>query len=201
MILALQAPLNISDVIKRACRLMAPDYKPLFLAVTPKQGLQPQQCFPNVDRKVLHEGGKSAFGWAVYLMPRLWIEFQAHAIWVSPEGKLVDPTPRSDGERVVLFLPDSWQYSGQALDTRFIPLSSDIRLKQFFEIQRKINLLGVENRPAYATPGMKWPVDVGQIQSLERQKITLMSDFDYTVERNDACPCMSRRKFKQCCGR
>jgi hypothetical protein len=34
------------------------------------------------------------------------IEGEFHAVWVSPDGGFLDVTPKADGERQILFIPD-----------------------------------------------------------------------------------------------
>ena len=201
MNLPLQAPLHIADAIRTACKRVSPNGNPFYLSIEPESGLMPNHCFPNIEAKIGSDRGAAVFGWAVYIMPRLWIEFQSHVVWKAPDGTIHDPTPRHDGEKAVLFLPDEWEYAGQAPPTQFFPLTSDPRLLQMLELQKQINVLWAENRPDYATPATKWPIQMSRIRDIETEKAVLFSELRYSVERNDPCPCLSRKKFKQCCGR
>jgi hypothetical protein len=197
----LQTPLSISDAIWAACHDLSPHHKPIYINITPEAGLVANHCFPNIAKKVAHEGGEALFGWAVYLLPRLWIEFQSHTVWKSPSGTIFDPTPRHDGEKVVLFLQIDEEYPGQAKETQMVVLSDDARLAQAIEIQKAINRLWAENRPDYATPETKWLVKIDLINKLDAEKQRLFNELNYKIERNDPCPCMSRKKYKHCCGK
>jgi len=197
----LQTPLVISDVVRVACHDFSPNHEPVYIDITPETGLVANHCFPNIATKLARDGGEALFGWAVYLLPRLWIEFQSHTVWKSPSGTLFDPTPRHDGEKVVLFLQIDEEYPGQAKETQMVLLTEDARLDQAIEIQKKINKLWAESRPAYATPETKWPAKIELIEQLDAEMQRLLNQLNYKVERNDPCPCMSRKKYKHCCGK
>lgn len=68
---------------------------------------QPQNCFFNVWVQMIYAGGDKQHGWLIAQdSTKDFIEAQFHAVWVDPKGDLVDITPRPDGEKRVMFIPD-----------------------------------------------------------------------------------------------
>ena len=66
-----------------------------------------QNCFFNVWVQMLYAGGDKQHGWLIAQdSSRDFIEAQFHAVWVNSEGKFTDVTPRADGEKRVMFIPD-----------------------------------------------------------------------------------------------
>lgn len=63
-------------------------------------------CHNNVIAQVALRGGEHVYGWIVWVANKIF-DFEFHSVWRSPEGKLIDITPRRDGEKQILFLPDS----------------------------------------------------------------------------------------------
>jgi hypothetical protein len=80
---------------------------PVFLPFTwTLSGYIAGQCHLNVLHRVKHHAGKKVNGWIIWTSPDH-DEAEFHSVWQSPDGKLVDITPRVDGEESVLFLPDA----------------------------------------------------------------------------------------------
>jgi len=68
---------------------------------------EPQNCFFNVWVQMNYEGGGRQHGWLIAQdCAKDFIEAQFHAVWVSTDGKFVDVTPRIDGEKRAMFIPD-----------------------------------------------------------------------------------------------
>ena len=64
-------------------------------------------CHLNVWVQCNHEGGGAISGWIIGEDPKQrFIEAQFHTVWCSPDGKLQDITPRTDGEKTIMFFPD-----------------------------------------------------------------------------------------------
>ena len=68
---------------------------------------EPQNCFFNVLVQIRCEGGDMQHGWLIAQdSTKGFIEAQFHAVWININGELVDVTPRLDGEKRVMFIPD-----------------------------------------------------------------------------------------------
>jgi hypothetical protein len=69
---------------------------------------EPNECHINAWVQMKYHGGEICSGWTIW-QDRLadFVEAQFHTVWRDKSGLLRDLTPRQDGEREVLFLPDS----------------------------------------------------------------------------------------------
>jgi len=196
-----QTPLTIRDDIRRLCEKVSPMHELRFLNVAPIAGAKPDNCFENVAGEVARQGGKRVCGWAVFEGPRIWIELQFHAVWSDNDGHLADVTPRNDGERVVLFLPDDLEYCGTPVPTRFFATSSSPQIKRLIELQSEINSIKSDYFLRNKGRTVMDEVSVRLVLSREAEKSSLIQAMRYVPLRNEPCPCLSRKKFKHCHGK
>ena len=109
-------PVEITDRIMELCSGAVPGTVPVYVPVEAAGWGLMNECFPNVQRMVWEHGGQQVNGWAVWQWANISVTLEAHAIWESPEGKLVDITPHDCGEREILFLRDDRVvYSGKSI--------------------------------------------------------------------------------------
>lgn len=75
--------------------------QPMGLALhKPESWAEATNCFRNVERKVAESRGRAQFGWTIHHrlaekiegLP-LYLYLTHHAVWISPDGKLIDVTP------------------------------------------------------------------------------------------------------------
>lgn len=102
-------PPEIDAIVEEFCHKLAPGNTPIYVDVIPRVSAIQDECFFNVGQAVADEGGTIVFGWAIWLWPRVLIEANHHAVWGRPRSRLVDITPKADGEKRILFLPDARQ--------------------------------------------------------------------------------------------
>ena len=123
----LTTPKRIHEGVLKLCAKIIADQMPTYLAAAkPEAGFAPLECFENSRRKAEVAGGSVVHGWTIWEYPRVLIEGEFHAVWRSPDGLLVDVTPRPDGEERILFLPDpSRRFEGLRVDNIRVSLSSD----------------------------------------------------------------------------
>ena len=69
------------------------------------EGYIARACHLNVAHRIKHHGGERVLGWMIWASS-LFVEGEAHAVWKSPLGELLDITPRGDGEELIVFVPD-----------------------------------------------------------------------------------------------
>jgi hypothetical protein len=79
---------------------------PLFIPVQQDQHGLYGFCNVGVAEKIKTDGGTIRFGWCIWEYPRLFLTAEFHAVWVDPTGKLVDITPKPDGETRIVFASD-----------------------------------------------------------------------------------------------
>src|SRR5438552_1876414 len=123
------APRAITQTVLQFCAQIASGQHPFYVEVKPDPMALPLECFPNVAAKIAQEAGTVEHGWAIWEWPGVFLEAEFHAVWGSPDGKLIDVTPTPDGEKRILYLPDpKRKYQGTSLPNRFLALSSDPRI-------------------------------------------------------------------------
>ena len=84
-----------------------------------------------------------ATGWALWEWPGLFIEAEFHAVWHSPDGRLVDLTPNRLIPTAIVFVPDSLRrYEGRQVDNVRKALVKDNDLTRFlFTFRRQFEIL------------------------------------------------------------
>lgn len=98
-------PAEISPEILDFCSKLVPDSAPQWIGHTAFSGAQISSCYENVEALIHNRGGSTLLGWIIWEWPGIVLEAEFHAVWQAPDGDLVDPTPKQDGERRILFLP------------------------------------------------------------------------------------------------
>lgn len=118
-------PKAVDAVLSEFCRSVVADAVPEFVPVRPEGFAEYGYCHLNVREKVARDGGSCSAGWLIWLASDVFIEAEFHSVWRSPGGELIDVTPKPDGERRVLFVPDAgrvWD-GGPPPPNLFRPLS------------------------------------------------------------------------------
>lgn len=96
----------LSRSVRELCARVSPGADPVFLSYTDVgAGYRAGQCHVNVYHRVREHGGQRVNGWLVWESV-MFSECEFHCVWQSPDGDLIDITPRRDREVTILFLPD-----------------------------------------------------------------------------------------------
>lgn len=106
MSLLCTTPKKISLEILELCKKAVPSGRPLFVNVSIDPESAINECFTNVERYTAKHGGKSVLGWQIWEWPGVFAEAELHSVWKSPDGTLIDVSPKVDGEKLTLFVPD-----------------------------------------------------------------------------------------------
>ncbi len=99
-------------------------------------------CSDGVLEKVIHDGGAVRFGWSIWEWPKILLTAEFHAIWVSPEGELIDITPKPAGETRIVFVandsyPADFDFDQRPTNLRFrIPQEPNYKQLAQAEIAR-----------------------------------------------------------------
>ena len=104
-------PAELTPDVLAFCSRVEPQVTPVYVEVAPVRGAEVNECLPNVCKYIRECGGSQQQGWTIWYEPGEWIEAGYHAVWVSPEGKLIDMTPKADGETRILFLPTKQKHA------------------------------------------------------------------------------------------
>lgn len=185
-------PLRVTDKIIELCSGIVPSLKPKYVSVEAQEWSLPSECFLNVERMVQEQGGRQINGWAIWQWANILVEAEAHSVWQSPEGRLVDITPHDNRETDILFLadPDMVYDNNTIASVRSALTSSPL-------VAELIHLMNERDRIMCVTPGRMCKIP----KSLLIQIMQIQMVLHMEVGRNDPCPCQSGLKYKKCCGR
>ena len=162
------------------------DAAPEYVPVATQEWSLPNECFPNVEHVIQEKGGQQVNGWAIWQWANILVEAEAHSVWRSPEGELIDITPHVNGENEILFLKDDdMVYKGNPIASIRLALTSSKLVAEY------IGLMNERDRiMSCSIPKPLW-------DRIEEINVMLHED----VRGNEFCPCQSGLKYKKCCGR
>ena len=204
MISLVKVPELSSPHVKNFCRSISTQSPPILTEIQYVEDALPLYCFQNVKNYTQYKGGFIQFGYSIWEYPKLFIEAEHHAVWISLDGEFVDITPSNDGDKFRLFLPDnSAIYDFDQPKVR----RDNIRkaLIKDTDIDRYLKLWTVKNQVMNNFPGIgdvSIPVDVHEKLSLldkEMEKLLMRSHLRH-YGPNDLCFCGSGKKQKKCHG-
>lgn len=193
-------PPRISRRIQQLTASIVPDGKPVYLTVHPETGAVANECFPNVEAKIAIAGGRMQCGWQIWEWPQVMVEAEFHAVWVSPEGQMVEITPKAQGENTILFLPDPRRtYSGISLGNVRMPLRDDLLVLHFIKASDAITHVLNRGERAFQHGLVSIPAD--EIEPLKVAQGFLGQSILAGLRDHDPCRCRSGKKYKRCHGR
>ncbi len=99
-------PPIITDDVRALCRDIDASNAPQYVPVEADPTAIVADCFFNVFDRVRERGGAVQYGWIIWVLPRVVFTAEFHAVWRDGD-RLLDITPKPDGERTILFLCDS----------------------------------------------------------------------------------------------
>jgi hypothetical protein len=105
------APRTVTGRIRALiCYLRLDESDVVTLKYTAPRDFAPelQNCHFNIWVQCDKAGGEPQHGWLLAEdAVEDFAEAQFHTVWRSPDGRLLDMTPRADGEKRVMFVPDA----------------------------------------------------------------------------------------------
>lgn len=135
-------PKCISDDVLRLLELLPKPGEPEFLDLQPEIDARMNECFANVQAKVARDGGEIQYGWIAWERPGALVEAEFHSVWRSPNGQMVDITPKMDGEARVLFVPDYQEsFDGRPVPNIRLPLSDTPEVRSVIENAKRLDEL------------------------------------------------------------
>lgn len=172
----------------------------VYLAVQSEPGAVLNECFPNVEAKMARAGGGMLCGWQLWEWPHVLVEAEFHAVWLSPEGEMVDITPKPHGETRILFVPDEQRcYDGMVVDNVRMPLRDDQVIRHFIRASEAI--VRVMNRGQRASQYGYVSVPAREIEPLLQVRDLLGQSLASGLRDHDLCLCGSGGRYKRCHGR
>ena len=194
-------PPEITRAVRRLIETVAaPAGEAVYLMVQAEPDAVVNECFPNVEAKIARAGGHMLCGWQLWEWPHILVEAEFHAVWVSPEGEMVDITPKPHGETRILFVPDKRRrYEGVAIDNVRMPLRDDQLIRHFIRASEAI--VRVMNRGERVSQFGHVSVPAAEINPLLQIQGLLGQSLAVGLRDHDSCLCGSGGKYKRCHGR
>ncbi len=175
---------------------------PMHLQVIPEENSKAHDCFPIVQNKVKKSGGKMILGWQFWKSKNL-IEAEFHAVWESPEKKLIDITPKPNkGIYNILFVIDeNLVYDERQKDNYRINLTNNSLVDDFIKVCEAI--FRFENKGVRA---FQYEFDLSDSEQEKYIKLKALKSLYQTMINNNYCKntrclCGSGNKFKHCHGK
>lgn len=199
----IQTPLKLTDEIFEYCSKLS-KCTPVFLQINNTNNYPHSECFNNVNEHVALHGGKAQHGWSVYLMPRLFLEFEHHAVWQDSNSKLFDITPLMGSQgKLRLFLPcsdDSGIYTGLRRNNLRYSLVECPHVEEYLLIQNQIFDVKFKNQTPYSNEILLTAAQQEKMYKLMEMARVKFSKIGWKPNINDPCYCGAHQKFKNCHG-
>lgn len=143
-------------------------------------------------------GGGIQHGWALWEWPGILVEAEFHAVWVAPDGTLVDISQRQEPLPEILFFPDPLRvFTGTSVDNIRIPLRDDPKIREFIAAAEQQFAILNSGQLAQQFGMVSAPAEL--IPVLRRMAKLELELREWTPGRNGACLCGSGKKYKKCC--
>lgn len=192
-------PSEIQGHIEKLLSKLNAEFEPEIVPIIPEPYAKYEQCFNNVAEKVKRDGGSVHYGWAVFLS-QIICEGERHAVWESPEGELLDITPRDPEVDRIMFISDNnLVYKGQIIDNVRINITNNRLVDDYILFSESIERLYTygrrmnEDQIALPEPLLKI-----QLRFFEdREKVLEWLRNGYTHE--SPCSCGNSLSYENCC--
>ncbi|MDB5123026.1 MAG: motif domain protein [Mucilaginibacter sp.] len=195
------APLLTDDNLSELIGLLKIDTVPSFIPVNLDSLSEKNDCFDNVHAKVQRDGGERIVGWQLWKQPFM-IEAEYHAIWRSPNGELVDITPKNIAIDKIMFVEDpNNPYDGQQLDNIRLNTTNNLLVDDFIALaQAKFHLFSGGEKARMKMVSFS-PNEQKILRYINGVMVGVESMLVKNGVRNTACFCSSNLKYKHCHGK
>jgi len=138
----LSTPSRITADVRRLCRRIGQVSEPVFVEVGHPVDSRLNDCFMDVRMQVDDHGGSIQHGWTIWEWPGVFSEAEFHAVWRTPEGRLLDVTKKKDGEDRILFAPDPYRvFENKRIDNIRMVIGRDPRIKELLQLHERFQRL------------------------------------------------------------
>jgi hypothetical protein len=138
-------PRRITPPIKRLCKRLVPEATPGFVPVLAAPSAKPNAICENVDEVIRVNGGEHAPGWLIWEMRGVLLNAERYSCWRSPEGDLIDVSPKPDGEKRILFLQSPEPWDGSRVCPITFALNDDEPVKKYIKLYQSERRLWVKD--------------------------------------------------------
>lgn len=128
---------KIAPFILNFCNEISTE-KPVLVPLSPLPDKPINECFTIVPEHIAAHGGKQKIGWCIHVWRKVLIEAEFHCVWESPEGKLIDTSPKIYQTDFIIFLPDPTKiYTGRQVDNIRKSISKDIKVSDYIRLNQE----------------------------------------------------------------
>lgn len=157
----------------------------------------------NVKNKIERDGGSIQYGWVIWEWVNVLVEAEFHAVWRSPEGRLICVSPNDQNEDKILFLPDdSRVFDGtNRVDNLRMSLRQEEVVDEFIRVSQQ--LVKEQERLTGGQFGLVSMPLTPDLRKLAVRHMELMEEIKRlppVPKPNADCPCGSSRRYRECCG-
>ncbi|AVK07478.1 MULTISPECIES: SEC-C metal-binding domain-containing protein [Pseudomonas aeruginosa group] len=178
------APPHLSNPLRRFARRLVPDGTPEVASPLPMPESLAGEPWFSVGRAVDSLGGERVDGWILEEWRGLALRARFGACWRDPRGNLWNVLPQA---QAIAFLADPQRrYEGVPLADQYQALSRDVLLEDYLGLQRRLSRAGLDEEARERLAGMS-----GRLESW----LALGGRAD------QACPCGSGKRYRNCCTR
>lgn len=199
--MATYAPREITSKILNLCNEINPNELPVWVPIRTMKNALPSECFPNVENKIKKDGGEIQYGWAIWEWENVMIEAEFHAVWRSPEGRLICVSPHEYDDRIC-FLPDNSKVFNRIdrVDNIRKSLRSEPIVDEFIKVC--IALYAEKERLTKGQFDVVKMQITPELRDLARQHQALLNDIQKLPplpKPNSECFCGSGKRYRECC--
>lgn len=125
---------RIPQYILEFCQEIS-DQDPRIIPLRPIAQKPLNECLTIVPEHITKHGGKQKFGWCIHVWKGVLVEAEFHCVWETPEGNLVDLTPKKEHGDAIIFIPDpDIKYTGVQIENIRKPLTNNPDVKEFIQL-------------------------------------------------------------------
>ncbi len=196
-------PAEISPALKNLCEEILPNSVPIYVDVSPLEGVSQNDCFPHVQHQIDLHGGEMLIGWALWEMPGLFVEAEFHCVWRTVGGQVVDIAPKAQPTARVLFLHDpAATYHGLQVNNIRRSLRDDVEIQQFLaSFDEMYEFMNRGERAGQYGEVIVQGEDARELEFMQRRAYELEQVVKRRYPQHDPylpCPCGCGKKARWC---
>lgn len=197
------APREKTAKVLELCNEINPGIQPVWVPVRTMRRAIPNECFENVQSKIKRDAGTIQYGWAIWEWENVLVEAEFHAVWRSPDGRLICVSPNDKNENNILFLPDDTRtFDGiNRVDNVRKSLRQEGLVDEFIRVCQE--RMQEKERLTKGQFGQVSMSEAPELRALSLRHLQLMEEIKRLPplpKPNADCPCGSGRRYRECCG-
>jgi hypothetical protein len=132
--------------------------------------------------------------------PKVFIEAEFHAVWLSPDNQLVDVSPFPYSKKILFLSDPNIEYTGKQINNIRQAITDDPLIHQFINVSNQIFEKQNEGDLAYQHGLVSMPAHI-LLPLFNKKRELLEMLYAKYLGPNDLCFCNSGKKLKKCHGR